>query len=343
MTHSQVTLNVHGLRVCVEGSWPEVVESLRSDFVWFEDADNRSHDLVVRIDPRPVTLDPAANVAASRISPRSVTYRLPNGDVLTDYLGLATSRHHAGGGRLDVSGPDPALAEEIASNAIRAALVRHLDRTDRLAVHALGLAGVQGGVLIMLPSGGGKSTLAVEALRHSGVRILSDDMPVIDRSGAVHPHPVRIGLTIGDPAEAGRDGRKIERLGWRPKRAIEIEGISAHVQPEAVPLVHVVVANRNLGARSRLMPTDPGPIWRLLFQESIMRIDSGGGAAWITTKRRIVPTMRKVPRLVRRVTLCRNALQNASTWRLELGSDRAGCWKAIAPLLAPVTSSREAL
>ena len=52
-------------------------------------------------------------------------------------------------------------------------------------MHGVGLVGGQGGVVVMLPMGGGKTTIALRALREDGVRLLSEGSPLIDRHGNV--------------------------------------------------------------------------------------------------------------------------------------------------------------
>ena len=58
----------------------------------------------------------------------------------------------------------------------------------------------------MLPSGGGKSTLALRALQEPGIGLISEDSPLLDRRGRLHPFPLRIGVneTDADRAAAGQ-------------------------------------------------------------------------------------------------------------------------------------------
>jgi hypothetical protein len=46
----------------------------------------------------------------------------------------------------------------------------------------------------MLPSKGGKSTLLSNLLQNPEVKIISDDMPLCDKAGRIHPFPAKISL-----------------------------------------------------------------------------------------------------------------------------------------------------
>lgn len=74
-----------------------------------------------------------------------------------------------------------------------------LDRRGLHRVHALGV----GDALILLPPGGGKSTLALRL----DLPLLSEDTPLLDRQGRLHPFPFRLGLREPHP-EGRRVGRK---------------------------------------------------------------------------------------------------------------------------------------
>jgi len=69
-----------------------------------------------------------------------------------------------------------------------------LDRRGLHRVHGLGV----GDTLILLPPGGGKSTLAARL----DLPLLSEDTPLLDRAGFLHPFPFRLGLR--DPHPEGR-------------------------------------------------------------------------------------------------------------------------------------------
>ncbi len=70
-----------------------------------------------------------------------------------------------------------------------------LDRRGLHRVHAMGVAHGGRSVLCLMPMGGGKTTLALGLLDHSGFALLSDELPLVSRDGRVHPFPVRIGVS----------------------------------------------------------------------------------------------------------------------------------------------------
>lgn len=84
-------------------------------------------------------------------------------------------------------------AEEIAYLFLQSELGKYLDKLGLHRVHALGLGLPNGtAALVLLPSGGGKSTLALELLKRDGIVLLSDDSPLVDRKGNLHPLPLRL-------------------------------------------------------------------------------------------------------------------------------------------------------
>ena len=159
-------LDVHGLRVRAGGDWPEVLSSLALDFAWFEgargsgaptDADRRA--------PRARLRRPSRD-ARPRPSSRRATSSTDGERTLVDYFGRAVSVYDRGPARRSRSrARTPHLVHEAAYHFVVSRIGEHLDRIGLARLHALGLAGAAGGVAVMLPSGGGKSTLGLQALR----------------------------------------------------------------------------------------------------------------------------------------------------------------------------------
>lgn len=78
-----------------------------------------------------------------------------------------------------------------------------LDRAGLHRVHALGVEREGRAGLVVLPSGGGKTALALELARRPGWRLLGDDHPLLDaRRGEVRAFHGRPGLRGAPPAWA---------------------------------------------------------------------------------------------------------------------------------------------
>ena len=101
-----------------------------------------------------------------------------------------------------VEGMDPELVYERFYLTVLARVGLLLDRRGLHRVHGLGV----GSSLILLPPGGGKSTLALELLPR-GLPLVSEDTPLLDRRGRLHPFPFRLGVrepVLGSVARGGK-------------------------------------------------------------------------------------------------------------------------------------------
>jgi len=75
-------------------------------------------------------------------------------------------------------------------------------------------------IIVLLPSGGGKSTIALRILKENDFKLLSEDSPLVDKRGDVYPFPLRIGIMEGEAEEKLPDEytERIERMEFEPKK-----------------------------------------------------------------------------------------------------------------------------
>src|SRR3954449_7917142 len=227
---------MHGLRVVVEGDWPEVAEELRLDFAWFESPSAAAADVTVVVERRPPDFTGFGDLTASFVTPRNVVYQ-QGGRSIIDYFGEAISVYDRARGRLVVQGEHKPLVHQAVYLFLLSRIGEHLEASGLCRLHALGMVGGQGGVAVMLPSGGGKSTLALRALRDDGVRLLSEDSPLLDRRGVMHPFPLRVGInpTDAERLPSGGKVRTIERLEFHPKMVLDIESFADRIESRPEP------------------------------------------------------------------------------------------------------------
>src|SRR5437870_4435521 len=120
-------LDVYGLRVGLEGEWPEVVDDLVADFAWFRD--ERPSDpasVTVRIDRGPPDFDALGDLEASFVTPRNVVYQ-DGTTTVVDYFGRAVSTLDRQRGELVVRGESRDLVHEAAYLFLLSRIGEHLD------------------------------------------------------------------------------------------------------------------------------------------------------------------------------------------------------------------------
>lgn len=328
-------LNVHGLRVAATGGFAEVIEQLRLDFAWFEDAEPHAPpDVTVEIEQGRPDYAAFGAVPATFVTPRNVVYQL-GGRTLVDYRGQALSVLDRASGTLSVRGTDADLVHEAAYHYVLSRVGEHLDERGLPRLHALALSGAQGAVAVLLPSGGGKSTLALRALRCGGaVRLLSEDSPLMDRRGRLHPFPLRIGFNATDDVEPppGAKLRTLERIEFHSKVALEVDSFADRIEPAPQPVGHLVIGRRTLGDEARLEPLPRRAAASTLFREAVVGVGLYQGMEFVL-QRGMRDVLTQAGPAWTRASACAALVARAQVWRLTMGRDHDRNWRALASLL----------
>lgn len=327
-----VDLSFYGLGVSISGDWPQVIEDLRQDFAWFGAGGAQAPGVAVTIERKIPDFGAAGELVASFITPRNVVYQ--DGErALIDYFGKALSVYDRRDQKLSVQGEDCHLVHEAAYQFILSRVGAHLEAAGLPRLHALGLSGRQGGVAVLLPSGGGKSTLALTALGADGVRLLSEDSPLIDARARLHPFPLRLGVNPGD---AGRlppgATRTLNRMEFAPKTLLEVDAFADRIEPVAQPLRHLVIGERTLGTAATLAPVQRRRLIGPLLRECVVGVGLYQGMEFIL-QRGLRDMAGKFGPASVRARSCAAALASAQTWRLRLGRDHEANWSALSRLL----------
>ena len=331
---SEVTraLNVYGLDLRVEGDWPEVIESVAKDFSWFSAPVAAVGSERIVVERRAPDFDSLGPLTASFVTPRNVVYA--DGDrQVVDYFGRALSVVDRRTGTVTVQGEDAHLVHEAAYLYLLSRVGTHLDRRGLTRLHALALSGPQGGVTVLLPSGGGKSTLALRALRDEKVKILSEDTPLLDRQGTLHPFPLRIGVNATDaetlPAERVR---RIERMEFHPKLVLDLDAFADRIETIPRPLRHIVIGRRSLGRTASLYPLPRRAASGPMFREAVVGVGVYQGMEFVP-QRGMRDVAGKAGIAASRAACCAAGLARARVWNLTLGRNHDANWEALSALL----------
>ena len=317
----------------MRGDWPEVLEAIALDFAFFETAAPANRpDLEILVERRPPDYERFAELPAAFVTPRNVVFK--DGErTVVDYFGRALSVVDRANGRVTVQGQDAHLVHEAAYLYLLSHIGQHVESLGFMRLHAVGLVGRAGAVAVMIPSGGGKSTLAVRALKEDGVRLLSDDSPLLDRRGRLHPFMLRIGVNPTDAASLPEgDVRRIERMEFDAKLALDLTSFADRVERRPQPLRHLVIARPGLGSHPRLEPISRLAATGTLLREGVVGVGIYQGMEFLLQGGPL-DALRQVPPASRRAAACASALARAKVWRLVLSRDVERNWAALSPLL----------
>lgn len=251
-THGNETprerFDFYGLAVDVTGPDAGVLDDVRRDFTFFQSAAGEAQ-LTLELLPITPARSALPAVASSVITPRNVCYR--DGHVTyIDYFGRGLAVFDRKAQRCVIQSPDRHLLHEAAYLFLLSTVGKHLDRIGLHRVHALGVSYRGAGILLLLPSGGGKSTTALALLQRPDFQLLAEDTPLIDRRGRILPFPLRLGVRPdSNPEVPERYLRTVRRMEFDPKTLIDLEYFKDRLAPAGRPVEArlVLIGQRNLG------------------------------------------------------------------------------------------------
>lgn len=196
--------DLQGVKVTVEGLQPEILSRLELDFDGFPSAADGPPQIHFRTrlatyqppPGMPQTFRGRFGVCFDQGAVRHIWYPGPVW-VVYDY---ATDRAEV------VADSEDALYERLYLS-ILSRVGELLEWKGLHRIHGLALSSPKGICLFLMRAGVGKSSLGHALLKRPGWKLLSEDTPLLDRRGRVHPFPFRLGLR----AQAGAVTKRLVR------------------------------------------------------------------------------------------------------------------------------------
>jgi hypothetical protein len=257
-----------GYGFSVAGNSRHAIEGLAEDFAYFAGGAAPPVMQLVLDEGRP-DYDGLPPCDAAVYTPRNVVYR-DGGRRIIDFGGRGLAVFDPAANRFRMTAEDPDLVYEAAYLFLLSQIGSHADGNGLHRVHAMAVARHDRAILVMLPMGGGKSTLLAALLATPGVAVLSDDSPFIDRRGAVRAFPLRLGILeaqgLGIPPDRLR---RINRIEFGPKWLVSFEHFADRVVPRAEAGL-LLVGRRTLAEEGRIEPASYGAMMRALVPHSIV-------------------------------------------------------------------------
>jgi hypothetical protein len=246
------SFDVYGYRFRVRSNSEWALDSVCQDFSFFRTAHAHGADgrlvEMVEADPDYSAL-PSCDAAV--YTPRNVVYKI-DGRSYIDYSGRGLAVHDPEAGSFRITSRRKDLLYESAYLFLLSQIGQALDQERLHRLHALAVSIRGRAILVLLPMGGGKSTLGGALLEHEEIGLLSDDSPFIDSSGNVRAFPLHLGLLPGqEDSVPPEHRRRIDRMEFGVKHLVNIDFFADRLVANAEPGL-VLLGRRTLGEDCRI-------------------------------------------------------------------------------------------
>lgn len=261
-------LDFHGVAVRCVGD-AEALRGLALHFGWFVTQAGNPVAVEVALcrgEPQAVA---GGRRRSDQIVERGIVYNA--GDrTLVDHHGVARSEYDFATERGRVTSPHVEDLVELGYLMIHSRVGVLLELRGLVRLHCVGVEYAGRAALVLAPSGGGKSTLARHLLQQTDVRLLGDDMVLIDRNGQALPFHCALGIT--DPSQADGLGEPVpfRRRKHPDKWIVPLDGLAPRLAPAAVPVSLVLWVVRVSGGGSAVVPASQLDMGRALARDMIV-------------------------------------------------------------------------
>ena len=333
---SYCLFNVYGITVGLQSTEPAVAADLAEDFLHFQVAHLEIEpELQLQLHRMKPPYDGVPAKIATVYTPRNVSFHT-EGRTYIDYSGRALGILESSKNRFDVYSEDPDLLYEVGYLFLLSQLGEKLDAQGMHRVHALAVSANGRAALVLLPMGGGKSTLASYLLTSPSLQLLSDDSPLIDRSGTVYAFPLRIGILPGSQSTyLPEQLRMVQRMEFGPKLLLRHVFFEDRIASSATP-GFLFLGRRNLSNTCVIEPASRVAALRALIPNCVIGLGLFQGMEFLFNRdigqmgrnmKNALSRLRNCIALVRRsnaytVILGRDLTKNAETIRAFLEQQR---------------------
>ncbi len=315
-------LNFHGVIVRVECADADIAARVSDDFPQFHsDAPAGAPAIELALIREEPCYDELPAIRASIHTPRNVCYDA--GDLTyIDYFGKALAIYRRSRQRIEVRTTRPHLLHEIAYLTLLSRVSEQLERRGLHRVHALAVSKQGRTAIVLLPSTGGKTTLALHFLRGGdGWRLVSEDSPLVDRHGRIHPMPLRLGVVSEEPPPFPPEFVTFfERMEFGPKYLVSLRAFPGAIETETTEPAWLFIGRRSLGKACRIVPVSRRAGFRALTSDMIVGLGLYQGLEFLL-RRSALDLLAHTKLIAGRTRAATALLRRSRVYEIELGRD----------------------
>ena len=184
-------MTFHHHNILVRSNESSLIEKLKEEFHFFQE--EKISDAGTVIDLFVKSPPELPQMVAVKILEHVTIYQNDESQYL-DYSGKALTIRNLREKNITIFSEDIPRLYELSFLCIHSILGQKLDQSGFCRLHAMAVSINKNNAVVMLPSRGGKSTILKELILNHEVKIISDDMPLCDLRGRIHPFPTKIAL-----------------------------------------------------------------------------------------------------------------------------------------------------
>ncbi len=315
---SIIIFDFYGLTIQVQSADQDLVNEVKRDFGFFSSEKNQA-EIRIEIKLTPPSYEGFQEIPAQFVTPRNVCYKDKTRTII-DYSGKALCIHDRNNKTCSIQGEDFDLVREICYLFILSVTGEYFDRQGLNRIHALGVSRGGKAALLLMPSGGGKSTMALRLLARPGFKLLSDDSPLVDRKGNILGFSLRIGIAPDQKGSIDPEFiRTLNRMEFDPKTVIDIDAFKGKLSGSASPSL-LLVGQRNLGQVARLEPLSKVRAFKALTNNMIVGLGLYQGLEFLL-ERGSWEVFLKIGLLFSRLRNALRLLRRSECYRFVIGRD----------------------
>ena len=274
----------YGIGVLVETENMEIAAAAKHNFSYFYSATIAGTNIKIYYHEWSLPYSSLPVMTSTAATPRNICYK-DSDKAYIDYFGKAICVYDVKNNIFDIYTTDNGLANEIIYTTILSRVAELLDKKGMHRIHALGVEYDNKGALILLPCGGGKTSLTLSLLtsRDNNIKLISEDSPLI-KNGMLFPFPLRIGVRTEENLKNDipeKFLRKTRRIEHESKTTIDIEYFSKHICKNPVPINAILVGIRSTADNAEIKPISKFGVIKHCLMNSVIGVGLYQGMEFI--------------------------------------------------------------
>ena len=314
-------LSFYGFCIEIKCNDPGTLEGVKRDFSFFVTGEGIPQALF-EVFAEPPDYKALPSLKASFYTPRNICYKHGNLSFI-DYFGKGLTIIDYKANVYRIHCPDSHLRHEITFLSILSLVGQNLDSRKIHRVHGLGIEVSGRAVLILLPSGGGKTTLLLELIKKEGIKLISEDSPLVNSSGQILPFPLRIGIPYSDKPQGIPENyiQFIERMEFGPKYTVDIDYFKDRISKNTLTPQFILCGIRCLGTESQIIPLSKYKALGEFIKNSVIGLGLYQGLEFLL-QQGFSGLLKKSGVILSRLKNACTVISVAETYLFIIGSDR---------------------